>query len=269
MSSIPVFFLLAYGISWTAWGVTIVTPDSVLGKVGYYLGGFGPFIAGLIATRLAGRSAWSWFKGLWHWRVAPRFWAFVLGFPIFLALSATALHGAFGGTVALDELGTRVALWGPTFLMVTLIGGGNEEPGWRGFALPRLQERLTPVSATLLLGVVWALWHMPLLAVRGGGMGAFAMGRDELLIVGVTILSITAHAFWYTWLYNRTGSVLLCILLHGGYNAANARFVLVPEESLHDGDERTLLFVMTGLLMASVAALLVTTRTRLGAPRHG
>lgn len=263
------FFVLAYAISWSFWGLAIFFGDSPLGAVGYYAGGFGPFLAALIATRLSGGSIWTWFKSLWRWRVGLGFWLFVLGFPIFLALAATALHGALGGAVTLNDLGARIALWGPTLLMVTLIGGGNEELGWRGYALPALQESLSSVWATLVLGVLWAFWHLPLLAIGGEGLGAFLMSWQDLAIAGVTIISITTHAFWYTWLYNRTGSVLLCILLHGGYNAANARLILVPEDSLHGGDERQLLFVMTGLLVISVLLLLVATGGRLGKVPHG
>jgi membrane protease YdiL (CAAX protease family) len=266
---VAAFFLLAYALSWGCWGLTIAWPGSTVGGTAYYAAGFGPLVAALVATRLAGRRPWAWFKGLWRWRVAPRFWAFAFGFPVLLALAASLLHGVLGGEVTLDGLGDRLVLWGPTFLTTALIGGGNEEPGWRGFALPGLQARLQPVAATLLLGIAWAFWHLPLIAVRGGGMGAFAMDPSELLTVAVTIVSIATHAFWYTWLFNRTGSVLLCILLHGGYNAANARFVLVPDESLHGGDERQLLFVMTGLLVLSVASLVAATGGRLGGANHG
>jgi len=261
---VAAFFVLAFAISWGFWGLAIVARDTPLALVGYYGGGFGPFLAALVATRLSGRSPWDWFRTLWKWRVPFRFWVFTFGFPVLLALLASAIHGLLGGEIVLRDIGARMVSWAPVFAAVTLIGGGNEEPGWRGFALPALQERLSSFTATLVVGVVWALWHLPLIGVRGGGFGAFWMNGPELLAAGLTLLSITTHAFWYTWLYNRTGGVLLCVLLHGGYNAANARFVLVPEDSLHGADERQLLLVMTGLLAASVALLLAVTRGRLG-----
>lgn len=263
-----VFFCLAFAISWAFWGLAIIAQDTPLATLGYYGGGFGPFLAALIATRLAGGSPWAWFKGLWYWRVMPRFWIFAFGFPVALALGATALHVASGGQVTFDGLATRIGLWVPTFLTVTLIGGGNEEPGWRGFALPQLQNAFSPFSATLILGLLWALWHIPLIGVRGGGFQAFLLSGPELIAIGITLISITTHAFWYTWLYNRTGSVLLCIILHGGYNAANKQFVLVPQDSLHGADGSKLLLIMTGLLVASVVILLAVTGGRLGRPNH-
>eukprot|EP01035_Chromulina_nebulosa_P061680 gene61680-84354_t len=149
---LPVFFALAFAISWAFWGLAIFAGDTALGGVGFYGGGFGPLLAAIITTRLLGRSPLAWFKGLWRWSVAPKFWLFAFGFPIALALAASALHGIPGGQVTLDGLGERLLLWLPTFVTVTLIGGGNEEPGWRGFALPELQKTLSPMSATLGLG---------------------------------------------------------------------------------------------------------------------
>ena len=83
------------------------------------------------------------------------------------------------------------------------------------------------------------------------------------LLVGVTFISIAAHAFWYTWLMNRTGSVLLCMLLHGGYNAANGLLLLVPETEMI-ANYPTLLALTTTVLVCSVLMLVVFTRGRLG-----
>jgi membrane protease YdiL (CAAX protease family) len=78
-----------------------------------------------------------------------------------------------------------------------------------------------------------------------------------------TFVSITAHAFWYTWLINRTGSVLLCILLHGSYNTANGLLLMVPDYRL-SANYPTLLALMTSVLIASVVLLILGTRGRLG-----
>jgi membrane protease YdiL (CAAX protease family) len=194
--SLPVFFGLAFAITWAFWGLAILAGDTLLGAISFYGCGFGSLHAALTTIRL--------------------------------------------------------------------IGGGNEEPGWRGFALPELQQTLPPFVATLGLGVLWALWHIPLIGVNGGGFGAFLLSGPEWIVIGLTLISITTHAFWYAWLYNRTGSVLLCVILHGSYNAANRQFVLVPEASLQGGDETRLLAVMTGLLVASVIGLQFATGGRLG-----
>src|SRR5690606_8411033 len=98
-----------------------------------------------------------------------------------------------------------------TFVFVAVLGGGLEEPGWRGFALPRLQERLGPLRATALLGLLWGVWHVPLYGPLGFAV-PFVL------------------AFLYTPLYNRTGSVLLCVLLHASFTPAQDHLVLLAAE---------------------------------------
>jgi membrane protease YdiL (CAAX protease family) len=88
-----------------------------------------------------------------------------------------------------------------TLLLVAALGGGQEEPGWRGYAQTRFQARWPMFRATLLLGTVWGAWHLPVY-----GLGGFA---GPLLFI-----------WFYSWLYNRTRSVLLCVLLHAGLNTA-------------------------------------------------
>jgi membrane protease YdiL (CAAX protease family) len=97
-------------------------------------------------------------------------------------------------------------------LALTLVGGGQEELGWRGFALPALQERYDALIASVVIGIVWAVWHLPAFAFSiPGYTGSFAL--YTLLVVGISIV--------LTWLYNSSGgSVLLAMLLHGGINAA-------------------------------------------------
>lgn len=260
------FAAIAYGISWSAWVFGLTQGEGTVATLAHYSGGFGPLLAGLIMVVALGRNPWAWAKGLLKWRVAPRWYVFVLGWPVLLVAITSVLFVGLGYRIDLGLVPERLASYAPVFLVMALIGGGNEEPGWRGFALPTLQDRLSPLRATLLLGIVWAFWHLPLLwgdpAVRAGEVPS----SDLALRVGLLLVSITAHAFWYTWLMNRTGSVLLCLVLHAGYNTANGLLVLVPEAEMHGAAEEILLPLMTGVVVASVIMLIVATRGRLGKP---
>jgi membrane protease YdiL (CAAX protease family) len=93
------------------------------------------------------------------------------------------------------------------FLYNVIYGGLSEEPGWRGFALPRLQARFSPLGSSLILGVIWAVWHAP---GRFGGIESKSISdtiAEWFLIVLVTII--------FTWLFNRTkGSILVTALIH-------------------------------------------------------
>jgi membrane protease YdiL (CAAX protease family) len=122
---------------------------------------------------------------------------------------------------------------------VAVLGGGFEEPGWRGFALPRLQARhVTPIRATLVLALIWGLWHLPL--------------------YGLGFVGPMFYVFFYTYLYNRTGSVLLCILLHAGFTAALDNLILTSDSIAVD-------LTILGTLVAGTLALIGLTRGRLGA----
>ena len=260
------FALLAYGLSWAAWIFGFVQAGTPLETLGHYAGGFGPLLAALIMVLLLGRSPWAWLRGLFKWRVHIGWYLFVLALPVAMVVVASALFMALGYTIDPSLLPERLASFAPLYVVMAVIGGGNEEPGWRGFGLPTLQARLSPFCATLLLGVVWALWHLPLLwgdpAVRAGDVPV----ADLAPRIALLLASITAHAFWYTWIINRTGSVLLCILLHAGYNTSNGLLVLVPADRMHGAAETVLLPIMTGVVIASVLLLLAATRGRLGQP---
>lgn len=256
------FVVMAYAWSWTFWTIEAFSTGPIA-IVGHYAGGFGPMLAALVVVRAQGRSVLGWFKGLLNWRVSPWWYIFVLGLPALLVLVVSLIYGGMGGTLTLSYLPARLWAYVPTLLLLVSVGGGNEELGWRGFGLPDLQKKHGPVAATLILGTVWALWHLPLLAtspdILSGAMSLPAIG----VVAGVTFLSIAAHAFWYTWVMNRTGSVLLCMLLHGSYNASNGLLLLVPEAEM-EARYQTLLVVMTSVLIGSVLLLIAGTRGKLG-----
>ena len=101
------------------------------------------------------------------------------------------------------------------FLYNVIYGALSEEPGWRGFALPRLQARFSPLVSSLILGVIWAVWHAP---AKFGGIEASSLSdtiTEWVLIVLVTII--------FTWLFNRTeGSILVTALIHPAMNTTGS-----------------------------------------------
>lgn len=259
------FAALAYGFSWACWLLSFWLPDGPIATALFYLAGFGPLVAAMILVRAQGRSQRAWLRGLFKWRLHPGWYLFAFGFPVLLLAIVSLIYWRLGNGLDFSSLPTRLLAYLPTWLGLALVGGGNEEPGWRGFGLPTLQQRYSPFVATCILGLVWAFWHVPLLATNPDVVSGAIGPRDILLVAGVTLVSITTHTFWYTWLINRTGSVLLCIILHASYNAANGLLVLVPDEALRGSSYQTLLGLMTAVLIASVVGLLIQTRGQLGA----
>ena len=262
---VAAFFVLAYAISWVAWLAPILELAEPFRTLGYLIGGFGPALAALVITWLGTDSIRAWARQIVDWRVAPRWYLAALVIPL-LVVALTGVGLAVLGTSSVDLglLPGRVSLVLVSFVSIALVGGGNEEPGWRGLALPKLEERYTPVSATLVVGVVWALWHLPLLATGTTELHGLASFVELVPTTAVRILNIVGVAFVLTWIYNATGSVLLAIIAHTGFNTANSTLVPLPLETVSAGDSTTVLVVTTVVLWVVVAVLLVGTRGRLG-----
>jgi uncharacterized protein len=264
---VAAFFLLAYGFSWLFWLAPAFGLRGAAGAVLLYIGVFGPAVAAATITRLTGGSLRAWLRGVMRFRAAPQWYATVIGFPILLVAAITVAFVATGGAIESSLVGERLASYVPLVIVWTLAGVG-EEPGWRGFALPHLQQRLTPVRATLVLGLAWALWHLPLLAAADEPSHGLAAAP----LVGVSLLFIAAivgYAFFYTYLWNRTRSISLAILLHGSITAANGAFVLLPSDEQVGGTYAHLQALTTTVVALFAFALVCATHRRLGraAPR--
>jgi membrane protease YdiL (CAAX protease family) len=261
---VTAFFALAYAISWVAWLGPILGVGEPFETLGYLIGGFGPALAALLITWLGSDSVRDWARQIVDWRVAPRWYLAALVVPLLVVALTSVGLGVLGTAVDPGLLPGRVSLVLVSFVSIALIGGGNEEPGWRGLALPKLQEQYTPVSATLVLGVVWALWHLPLLLTGTTEFHGLASFVELAPTTGVRILNIVGVAFVLTWIYNATGSVLLAIIAHTGFNTANSTLVPLPLEAISAGDSTTILVVTTVVLWVVVAVLFVATRGQFG-----
>lgn len=222
------FFVLAYLGSWIAWSpwwlsqsgiglLPIELPFSAIAGINQ-LGLFaGPFMAALLMTRLTeGRAGTRRFwRRLVQWRARPLWWV--------LALAAIPLAAGIGyllraGTTFATEEGGAAMLWllTSTYLIYLLGGPIQEEPGWRGFALPRLQQRLHPVTAALLLGVIHCFWHAPLFLTD-----EWDTARQEPSQYLAYLILVVSLSFVLSWLYDGSrGSVLMVILGHNGVNWA-------------------------------------------------
>jgi membrane protease YdiL (CAAX protease family) len=257
------FFALTYAISWGLWLPLVLGYGGPLRPVLFTAGVFGPALAGALATRLMGRSVRTWLREVVRWRVPARWWAAALLLPVALTLAASAAYALAGPGVDWGLLPGRLAAYVPALVAACVLGGGQEEFGWRGFALGHLERRWGPVRGTLILGVAWALWHLPGVAATADlrhGLDAAAF----LPVLGLTVLSVVGYAFLLTWVMNRTGSVLVAVLLHGGFNTANGALVPLPEAAVEGDAYAALSVAVLAVLAVAVGAVLVATRGRLG-----
>lgn len=225
------YFLLACAISWVAvaplvgaW-LGLVRP---LAPAWHAVGALGPIAAAILVTAAGGGR--EGLRELWgratRWRARIALWVLAVASPLVLVAAAAALLRVAGRPWP-DIASLRAAWaapgWVANFLAASLAYGIGEEPGWRGFALPRLQSGRSALRATAILTALWALWHAPYFTYRYhlAGVAAYAG----------FLVSLAAGAVWLTFLYNSSGgSVLLVILWHIVWNAVNVAAAAVSGE---------------------------------------
>ncbi len=202
------FVVIAFAISWIAF-----IPFYWAGGEAIAWFTFGPFLAAIICSAALG--GWPEIRRLLapvvHWRVNPIWYLIAIGLPITAQLLATWLNPVLGAVAP-----NWANMPGPSQIAVVVAillvfsGPLGEEPGWRGFALPRLLDDHAALKASVILGLVWAAWHLPL-ALLG-----------ELSLFGSIHAIIAAVVF--TWLWQNTRSVLMAILMHASHQNS-ARFL--------------------------------------------
>jgi uncharacterized protein len=160
-------------------------------------------------------------RRLVQWRVGLRWYILVLfGVPLVLLVGASIMRGMIPLSALSQQWPIIFTGYLPFVAIYLVTAGLGEEPGWRGFALPRMQPKYGSLLGTLLLGLLWSFWHLPNVLLLGWGVQTFA------LFVFATIVD----GFILTWVYNNTkGSLLIAMLLHATQNASTGLVThLVP-----------------------------------------
>lgn len=218
------YFILCLGWSWLFWGLIILSGRSIWTYKNlslFAIGGLGPMMAGIYMTGIIkGRKGLNRLgnrivdpqriKGRWWWII-------VLLFPL-VTLIATLINNYLPALQSGNALNTNQALhmmrrpWELLYFMgfVLLLGPLPEEIGWRGFALDALQKRWNALLSSLILGIVWATWHIPLFFIKNYFSGTGYSPNPIQYMYDIIIVSIL-----FTWIYNHSNfSILAAILFH-------------------------------------------------------
>jgi hypothetical protein len=139
------YFALAYAFSWPFWLLSHLA-GGTLGTVFIVIGAFGPMLAAAIMISRTGGSVAEWLRSILRWRVSPAYYAYALGLPVLLAVILNLTLAALGKQPDVSLVVERIPAYLQTLVLTAVIFGGQEEPGWRGFALPRLQQRHPPLD---------------------------------------------------------------------------------------------------------------------------
>lgn len=195
---LTIFFSLALGLTWLAFIPFYLSHGE---SIPWFT--FGPAISGFTVAALAG--GWGAVKtilaSMVKWRVRPIWYLVAVGLPFGTQLASILINPflgsaepSWGNIPAFSEVAPMIALY------AVFSGPLGEEPGWRGFATPHFLGRRPALAGSLILGVIWAIWHLPL-----GLLGDLSL---------YSTINVVLAGIVFTWLYQNTGSVLLAILMH-------------------------------------------------------
>jgi membrane protease YdiL (CAAX protease family) len=270
------YFVIAYAGAWPVWALFVLSregsallpfrsPSSFMVLIG--IGTFsGPTASALVVTAVTEGVAGvvRLLQRIVQWRVGLGWYVFTfVGLPAIETLGTIAIPGSLASATPIDLLPELMSA-AVFFVYPGLLAGPlGEEIGWRGFALPRLQELHDPVKASLILGVLWAFWHAPI----------WFSGQWS----APTVPNIAVYVFWivavtviFTWVFNNTkGSVFMAILLHGTMDVFPNAFLLAHLPGAAEMTTSGVLSLYWGLALGfGLFALLlaILTRGRLGKP---
>jgi uncharacterized protein len=247
--AVATFFALTYAMAWGLWLPLVLLQDRMPSSLAFVLVLLGSLVPSTVAILLVARlqgpgAVRHLLRRLLVWRVSIGWYAAIVTFMALMvsAVWVSTLLGAPTPVVVATIPGVVLS-----FLFSVFPGSAvGEELGWRGFALPRLQARHSALASSLIVGAVWGTYHLPLFLL---GSSIRPLGLFFPFALSCVIMSI-----FYTWMYNRTGSLLMAVLLHAATNLP-LTIVYAPLE------ERVLpaYWIFVGLLTLVAAALIART----------
>lgn len=227
------YFLLTYAYSWILWipsvldGLGLDLPFEVAGysTIVVIIGAFAPLLAALtLVGRAEGRQGVkSFLLKAFDFQIKPLYLVLALALPLAIHWISHYLAIAVGLDVArtlfpAEITASPVLLAIPYFFLMLIIGGGQEEFGWRGYAQEPLQEKIGVIPASLVIGLIWGFWHLPLWFMAGDLHSAYSFVAFVLMTTSISLI--------YAWLYNMSGKKLLVVLVFHAMN--NTAAPLIP-----------------------------------------
>lgn len=248
-SAVVAFFGFVCLWSWGLWAVSAWLKPGwpALSTALFLAGAFGPGIAAVTVVLafegFAGLRCW--LRQCLNWKIAWHWYALAIFVPPLIMAVALVIHAALGGVVPRLPIGDAALMAIVQFPLIIIFGGPlGEEFGWRGYALPALSKRIGWRRASLLIGLAWALWHVPLLLTSGSAQADLPIGLFVVSTIGLSVVMARLSV--------DTGfSVLPAILLHGVINWCTMVVPIMPP----GGDARAYSIVVGITLVIALVAL--------------
>lgn len=247
-NSLVLFFALTFVITWSFWmpavivkingGTSTLGPDHPLGQFGRWAPGIAAIVFSFLLNGRQGIR--SLFRPLGIWRVNFGWYVIALFLQPTIFFGARLVDGLLGNiyqiTSPLTSVPYPLAFVIPISIVTAFPGAFAEELGWRGFALPRLQSKVNPLTASVVLAFVWGIWHLPSMMYSG---------QSQTWGLVIAVLNFIPITILFTWVYNNTnGSLLLVTLLHIAQQLSNTLLGLIPSAT-----DEIMMWLFAGVLV--------------------
>ena len=262
-NQISIFFVLTFVLSWFPWYAGIAPEVMAMG----------PSIAAFIVVLILGgkRGFVDLLKPFGRWRVSLGLWGLAIFGPGILYLIGIGVHLLMGGKappfIMIREELNLLPLYLVMVVLMPWNGPVGEEFGWRGYALPKLQHKYGPLIASLVIGTVWGIWHLPDFFAPLGVIGALTSALGMGFLIPYTLGTI-ANTVFMTWLYNKSkaSALIAGIVWHAAIDFWAP--ILLSDSSLVAAREGTHLptvapnLYLTVLAVQVVVAILLVVATK-------
>ncbi len=248
------FFILTFAFSWLVWLPGVLAGWGVIGPIPstplILLGGLGPAFAAIVLTLRA--EGGTGFTALMASSFDPRkgwvFWIAAFVLLVIVHAAARQIYAIVSDNLPVSAQVDSAVTVIVFFVIVFFIGGGlDEEIGWRGYALDRLQVRFNALSASLILSAFWIVWHLPVFYMSGSH-------HQSLIPFWLFVISVFPLGILLTSVYNATGSIFAAAVFHTTGNVALEVFPIMPSA---ESSALTGMYILTALYTLAAIAVLV------------
>ena len=246
------FLIFTFIFTWVLWlpsiisglGINLGIDAETYTTITVPIGAFAPLLVALalVIKQKGWRGGWNFFRQAFDLKVRPFYLVAAVVIPLIIHILTHYLAPLLGFPVA-DTLFPEIPgipsilIAIPYFFLMLIIGGGQEEFGWRGYAQEPLQKRMGVIPASLFIGMIWGIWHLPLWVMPGDGHSTYPFIAFLIMTTSISVI--------YGWLYNASSQKLVTVIIFHAMN--NTAAPLLPFLVMQEGTPETAYWIYAAI----------------------
>jgi len=246
------FLIFTFIFTWVLWlpsiisglGINLGIDAETYTTITVPIGAFAPLLVALalVIKQKGWRGGWNFFRQAFDLKVRPFYLVAAVVIPLIIHILSHYLAPLLGFPVA-DTLFPEIPgipsilIAIPYFFLMLIIGGGQEEFGWRGYAQEPLQKRMGVIPASLFIGMIWGIWHLPLWVMPGDGHSTYPFIAFLIMTTSISVI--------YGWLYNASSQKLVTVIIFHAMN--NTAAPLLPFLVMQEGTPETAYWIYAAI----------------------